>query len=164
MTVKPTIVYTFSLTDVPGVVAANTFASFFNPVGSGKVFAALQVLVQPYATGSTSVASSLALHRITAASGGTAIAASSVNRFDPVHPDPVVQVRTDNPTVTTSGLFVGSTAPAVTAGLGNNAPLSIQSAPGVALISYPGTGIAFRTQSGDVDQRWNVSLFWTELP
>lgn len=164
MTVKPTIVYVYSLTDVPGVVAANTFVSFFNPAGSGKAFAALQVLIQPYATGATSVDASFALFRTTAASGGTLVSASTINKFDPAHPNPVTQVRIGNPTVTTSGLVIGSTAPAVTAGFGNNAPLTVQAAQGAALIAYPGTGIAFQTSAGDVDQRWNFSLFWTEVP
>ena len=47
--------YVFSIGDVPGVVAANTFMSVFNPVGSGKLIQLYQSIILPWATASTSV-------------------------------------------------------------------------------------------------------------
>ena len=87
-----------------------------------------------------------------------------MNRFNPLHPDPAAEVRTDNPTVTVSGLTIGGTAPAVGAGLGSNAALAVSAAPGSPLLCFPGSGICFRTADADVDLRFNLSFFWIELP
>lgn len=165
MTAKPVVLYVHSFTDVVGVAGApNVYLSVFNPVGSGKVMGIVNVLVQPYSVGAASVASSFNFHRISAASGGTLIAASTVIRFDPLHPDPAAEVRQDNPTVTTVGNVIGGTAPPVGTGLGTNAPLAVSAPAAVPFLCRPGQGVCFRTQDADIDTRWNVSLFWVELP
>lgn len=163
MSVKPTVVYVFSVVDEPNTVAAKTFLSLFNPAGSGKVLAVPQVVLAPYSVGATSIDESVSLFRTTAASGGTLVPASEINQFDPAHPAPTGQIRVDNPSVTTAARPFGGTPPTVSAGLGNNSALTVTGGGG-ALVVYPGTGLAFKSEAGDIDQRWNISIFWAELP
>lgn len=164
MTVYQPPLYLHSLIDQPGVNgAANTYVSVFNPANSGKIMGGVNTIIQPYAIGAASTAESITLHRITAASGGTLVSAATVNRFNPAHPNPTMQVRVNNPTVTLSGLTIGGTAPAVGAGLGTNAALSVAASPGAPLICPPGNGICFRTNNADTDMRFNLSFFWIEI-
>lgn len=159
----PSQVFVASIIDTPGVAgAANNFLSVFNPVGSGKLFVFPQVQIQAYSVGANSTDRSLNLYRTSAASGGTTI---TPNAFNPVPPGPasVAQVRISNPTVTVVGDAFGGTAPAVSAGLGSAANVATSAAQGNGVICYPGSGLVFRSLDGDVDQRWNASMFWAEL-
>lgn len=157
---SPQQIYVATLADAPGVAGApNTFLSVFNPLGSGRVLGFLSVLVQPYSVGANSVAESFKLFRITAATGGTLI---TPIRFNEVGAPSVAETRINNPTITISGREVGSTPPAVSAGLGGVSPTTV-STPGIPFLCPPGTGLAFRTADGDTDQRWSTSIFWTDI-
>lgn len=157
----PNQVFVASIIDVPGVAgAANNFLSVFNPAGSGKVFVFPQVQIQAYATGANSTAQSMKLYRISAASGGVTI---TPNVFNPAAGPSAGETRVSNPTVTVVGDAFGGTAPAVSAGLGAAANVATSAAQGNGVVCFPGSGLVFRTDDGDVDQRWNASMFWAEL-
>ena len=156
--------YLHGMSDVPGVAAANNFLSLFNPVGSGKTVILYQLILTPWATAGTSVATSMNIFRTTAASGGTLIAPSAVNRFLTTDSNPVMQVRTTNPTVTATGTTLLGLPPAITgagAGVGAEASVSIPS--GAGFVCLPGEGVVYSTAAGSVNQLWNINVTWAEL-
>jgi hypothetical protein len=156
--------YLHGMADVPGVVTANNFLSIFNPVGSGKTVIFYQLILTPWATGAATVTTSMNIFRTTAASAGTLIAASAVNRFVTTDPSPVAQVRVGNPTVTTVGTTLLGLPPAVTtAGAGVGASNSVAIPSGAGFICLPGEGVVYSTAAGDVDQLWNINVTWAEL-
>lgn len=163
MTVKPLRAYFHALIGAPGVVGPNEFFSLFNPVGSGQALIVAGVTVSSFAGSTASTLQQMIVYRTTASSGGTLIGASSVNRFDPLHPNPVGQVRVDNPTVTRSGLALISFPPPITLGSGGNGS-TISPPPGASFVIYPGTGVSFGMANGDTDQIWNIQLIWIEVP
>lgn len=163
MSIAPTLVYQHALSDIPGVVAANNFMTVYNPPGSGKVMFALQLNVSSYSVGATSVANSLEAFRITSApTGGTLVAASSVARFNTLHPDPASVVRIGNPSATPSGELLVGFPPIISVGTGESASSSFSPPGGASFFSLPGQGLVFRTEAGDVDQRWNIDFVWGE--
>ena len=163
MTQKPLVAYMHTLVDSVGVAgSANTYLSVFNPSGSGIVASALLLDVQAYSTGATLIGESLQAYRISAASGGTAISAAAVNRFNTLHPDPTCVVRVGNPTITTVGTSLRGVSPTISSGVGTGAPSGIQPPGGASFLFQPGEGIAFRTDDGDVDAFWNISYVWGE--
>jgi hypothetical protein len=161
VTVKPTLVYFMALVDEPNTAAEKRFLSVFNPSTSVRVSVALGFIAQSYAVQGTTVAESLTVYRTTAASGGTLIAAADVPRFNPLHPDPKVEVRINNPTVTVTGRKLLGIAPVVSTGAGAAGQV-VAPTPGASFIMYPGQGLVFMTEAGDVDQLWNLQYVWAE--
>jgi len=162
VTVKPLPVYFHAVVKAPGVSGLpNEFLSVFNPSASGRAVIALGFICQSYSINSATSTEPLQVFRTTAASGGSLTAAGNVNRFDPLHPDPVAQVRTSNPTVTKSGLVMLGIAPVISVGTGSNGQ-TVAPTPGASFIIYPGTGITFGTADGDADQIWNLQFIWGE--
>lgn len=155
--------YLHSVVDAPGVVAANNFLSVFNPVGSGKLIVFYAGIILPWATASTTTATSLNVFRTTAASGGTLIAASTVNKFVSSQPNSIAEVRVGNPTVTlatnpTQGIPPALTSSAAGAGVSGGG----QSPPGASFVCVPGEGLVMRTPAGNTNQLWNLTFIWTE--
>lgn len=166
MSAKPPVTYVHSLVDVPGHAGAPyTYLSVMNPVDSCRVAGVLLFDSQVYATGAASLARSLKVFRITAHSGGTLIDASSINRFNTLHPDPVCTVRVGNPLVVTAGLPLQGVAPAISIGLGTGAPSPSAAQPhaGMSFLFHAGEGIAFRTDDADADVFWNLTYMWVEV-
>lgn len=162
MSVKPFPVYFHAVVKAPGVAgASNQFLSVFNPAGSGRVCIALGFSCESYALSPSTSPEPLQVFRTTGASGGTLIAASSVNRFDPAHPNPVSVVRVGGPAVTTTGLSMLGISPVVSTGTGANGQ-TVAPTPGASFVMYPGTGITFGTADGDADQIWNMQFVWGE--
>lgn len=155
--------YTFSLADAPGVVAANNFLSLFNPAASGKTMVLYQLIVAPYATGATTATASLNAFRTTAASAGTLIAAANVGRFVTSDPNPVTEVRTGNPTVTTTGTTLIGIPPSVTSAAGGASPAAAAVPSGASFVITPGQGVVFTTALGNVNQLWNINITWAEF-
>lgn len=155
-------VYGFCLPDAPGVVAANTFVTIFNPVGSGKTLIVLSATVSAYVTGggNTTKASLLAT-RITTATVGTLQAASALNKFRTSYPNAVGEVRTGNPTITPGANAVAFPPPVGTDTATNNE--RIVASPSASLTLAPGEGIAFRTAAGDTDENFNIAFTWGEI-
>lgn len=163
MTQKPLIPYVHSLVDTPGVAgSANTFMSFLNPVGSPVVSGALLFDTTAYSVGAAAVAESLEIYRISAASGGTQVTAADVHRFSTLHPNPSVEVRVGNPTVTTVGTPLRGVSPPITTGVGGNLSFFTAVPSGTSFLFRPGEGICFRTSDGDADIRWNLTYIWAE--
>lgn len=158
--------YFHSMVDTPGVALANNFMSIFNPASSGRSLIFFQAEIRTYTVGITIAADSMSVFRITAASGGTLLAASKINRFLTTSPDSVAQVRMDNPAITIDPTFdqvLNGFPPAIApsaADLGS--PTGTSTPPGSGFVCLPGQGIAFRTASGDVDQRWGLTTIWAE--
>jgi hypothetical protein len=161
VTVKPNLVYFYALVDEAGAVAEKRFLSVFNPSSSVRVSIALGFIAQSFAVNSSTSPVSLTVYRTTAASGGTLVTASDVPRFNPLHPDPKVEVRINNPTVTTTGPKLLGVSPVVSTGGGAQGE-TVAPTPGASFIMYPGMGLVFMTPSGDTDQIWNMQYIWAE--
>lgn len=157
-------IYVGAQFDVPGVVAANTFLAFYMPSTSPKFAVALNVSCIPYANGASSVTNSMTIRRITAASGGTLVAASTIPRFTRTDEDPSLQMLIGNPTVTASARIplVGYPPPMST-GTGTGAGVTQQSPGGASFDILPGYGLAFQTAAGNVNQLWNLQFIWQEF-
>jgi len=156
--------YIATLVDAPGVVAANNFLSIFNPVGSGKSVVFFFVQTVPWANGATTTASSMNVFRTTAASGGSLVGASTIGRFITADGSPVAEVRTGNPTVTTSSASLLGTPPIMSsAPAGASAGSVSATTPGASFFCVPGEGVVWRTTAGDVDQLWNFQVIWCEF-
>lgn len=157
--------FTTLVRNTPGVVAANTFLSVFNPVGSGKTITFSQFVCFPYANAGTTVTDNMEVWRITAASGGTLLATSDINKFDTQEPNSVAQVRTLNPTVTVLGSVpVLAIPPAIgTGGAGVGATINIIPASGTIFVCHEGQGLAARTPVGALGQSWSLGFSWLEI-
>jgi hypothetical protein len=156
-------VYQFAMVDTPGVVAANNFLSHFNPAASGKTAAPLGLVIQPYAINNSSTPNSMTLFRTSAASVGTLISAATITRWNPgIDPNPVTEIRTGNPTVTTTGLALIGIAPIVSSGASSNSAALV--APFTIPPTLPNsTGLVFTTAAGNVNQLWNIQYTWMEF-
>lgn len=158
--------YNWSASDVPGVVAANNFVSLFNPVASGKTAVAYFLDVDNYCTAMSTTAASMQGYRITAASAGTLLSASATSRFVPTAPNPVLQIRTSNPTVTldpvlTSQIF--HDGPPVSGGAASGTGAATAIPPGASYVFPAGTGAVLQTPSGNTAQMWGFRFIWAEF-
>lgn len=156
-------IYLAEIHDAPGVVAANNFLSVFNPAASGVTVVGLGAVVGAYANAATTSTNSMVVSRITAASAGTLIAAASIPRYDTTLSNPTTEVRTGNPTVTTSGLPLIGFTPPIAAGAGVSG-IASPAITGASFVMHPGQGLLFATAAGDVNQRWNIQFTWAEFP
>lgn len=155
--------YLTALEDVLGVAAANNFLSIFNPVGSGKTITMYALSIVPWATAATSVAVSMNIFRTTAASAGTLLAAASISKFASSSPNSIAEIRSGNPTVTTTGISLGGVPPAITTAGGGATPTGGGGGPaGASFMLVPGEGLVVRTASGNVGQLWNFNFIWAE--
>jgi|SRR5882762_358776 len=154
--------YSHSLQDIPGVVGANNFLSVFNPANSGKTYMLLRLDVSTYSAGTTASANSMYSKRITAASSGTLVAASTVARFRTDFADPSLEIRIGNPTVTATGLVLNLIPPVISTGSGQFS--TSQNPPyNTSFVCAPGEGIVLATAAGDIDQVWNITHIWQEV-
>lgn len=157
-------VYVFSIPSLAGVVAANTFLTVFNPVGSGKTVSFSAAFISTVSTAATSTTAPMRGYRISAApTGGTVQATNTIAKFNNASANSVVEVRTNNPTVTL-GPALWNTPPAVTAGVGGGQFVHDVDTPAGSppFVLAQGEGIAINCNAGDVDQVWNITVVWTE--
>lgn len=154
--------YVFCQEDVPGVAAANNYASVFNPIGSGKNLLFFIASVSATTAGGSAVTAPMRGYRVTAASGGTLQAASTVAKFQSVQANPVAEVRLGNPTVTL-GAPIFNAPPAISATVSTTSSHTTSLIPPLgAFICVPGEGVVLRTTTSDVDLRWNFAIVWGE--
>lgn len=158
----PRGVYIITFTDLSGVVAANTFLSVFNPTTSGVLHVGQSIRIASYSTGATAVAVSMLANRVTAASGGTQLAAANVNRFTTVMPNPKAEVRTGNPTVTTFATPFTFKTMTLSTGVANTATQELRSPTGDLVEILPGEGFCLSTSAGSVNQSWSFDYIWAE--
>lgn len=162
---SPVLRYVYSLSERPGVVAANVFVSLFNATAGTnerKVFLVGGIGVSCVAGAASTAVAPMRSYRVSTATGGTLVAASAICKMNTKFPDPVGVIRIGNPTVTL-GQPMTNTPPIITAGLGGATvvhDLDVSQAP---LVLMPDEGVCFRTASGDLDQRWNIAIYWGEL-
>ena len=154
--------YTYSINEVPGVVAANNFLSLFNPAGNLYFLVVTAVFLAPYATAGTDSTVGMSTDRITAVSGGTLVDKPTIPKLDTGTPDSTADVRYGNPTVTKTGYTFGHIPPAITGAGSGVGTTTVISAPGNGLILRPGQGLVLSTASGDADQVWNLGWAWFE--
>lgn len=161
----PTIkgVYSFALPDAPGVVAANNFMTLFNPLGSGKNLAFSYYQASSYTAATPVVTASMGMYRVTTATAGTDSSASIV-KLVTAYPSPVAVVRTGNPSATI-GALLNTISPPLGAGSFTSGDAIAVNATSTTntLVLVPGEGVVFRTTSGDVTQRWNLTIAWAEI-
>ena len=157
-------VYFHAIVDSPGTTTSNNYISVLNPSGSGKLAIALGFIATNYATGTVTGAQSMKVFRTSAHSGGTDIAAASVNRFLSAFPNPVAQVKVGNPTVTTTNGTNPMLGIAPALGGGAQAPETVAPTPGASFTFLPGEGIVFQVSAGSTNQLWNMQYIWAERP
>lgn len=156
--------YVFSDDEIAGVVAANNFVALTNPIGSTKAIFIAGVFISSIAVAGITAAAPLRGYRATAVSGGTLQAASVIGKIRTTMPDPVGEIRIGNPTATLGAAWFNS--PAVLASGLQSAPFVHQVPATIAaggLTLLPGESTVLRTENGDVDSRWNISIAWSEL-
>ena len=156
--------YFTGVVDAPGVVLANNFLSIINPVSSTKLVVFFQAEISSYSIGVSATNTSLLATRITAASGGSLMDGSLVNRFVTSDPNPQAEVRTGNPTVTTVGTSLNSWIPPIGGGAGTGATAYTSTPPGAGFVCTPGQGIVFSTAAGNTNQVWKILSIWAEIP
>lgn len=166
LTFNPAItgVYVFSIASQPGVVAANTFLTVFNPVGSGKTVSFSAAFISTAAGAASGATAPMRGYRIASApTGGTVQGAATIAKFNNSYANTVVEVRTANPTVTL-GPALWNTPSAVTTGAGGGQFVHEVDTPAGSppFVLAPGEGIAINTAAGDTDQVWNLTIVWAE--
>ena len=166
MTVSRFPGYVYSEEEHPGTVGAHNHFVLTNPVGSGKVILIGGVFVSQTTAGAVAGAPPLRGYRATGVpSGGTLVDPADIGKTRSTLDDPVGEVRTEGASVTLGAAWFNS--PAVQAIGAASAPFVHQipaALPGTDPITlYPGESTALRTDAGDTDQRWNISIAWAEV-
>lgn len=156
--------YIYSIANVAGTVASNTFMTLFNPVGSGKTIVVGGMFISTVAAAGTSATQPTRIHRISAApTGGVLVNNADIFKFNTANPTNVAVLRTGNPTVTL-GQAASNTPPPVTIGAGGGQFVHEVDPPtGTTVLLAPGEGVAINNSAGDTAQRWNISLAWAEI-
>ena len=159
---RPT--YVFSEPQVPGVVAATNHLALTNPAGSGKVIILGGVFISQVTDGETAAAQPMRGYRATGVSGGTLENVSGIAKAVSTLPDPVGQIRTGNVTATLGAAWFNSPAlratGAATSPFVHQIPAGLPG--GYQITLLPGESTVLRTEAGDTDQRWNLSIAWLE--
>lgn len=156
--------YIYSIAEVPGVLAANNYISLFNPSSSTKV-AVLSGLFVSYALPiGASISTPLRGWRTTAHSGGTSVdmsaAAGNVAKVQTIYPDPLCEIRIDNPTVTLGPACFNSPPPTQK---DPNYVHEVDLPTGLLPFTLrPGEGFVLRTDASLTEVRWNLTLVWAE--
>lgn len=157
--------YIFSVENQPGVVAANNFLTFFNPVGSGRLYILGGAFISCVAGAAATSTRAMRGYRIAAApTGGSVQAAATVCKLDSNFPDTGADIRISSPTATILAA-AWNTPPPVTTGAGGSQFVHEISVPAGSqpFTIRPGEGIAINSQVGDTDQVWNLTIAWGEI-
>lgn len=157
--------YVFSRGEQAGLVAATNHMTLFNPSGSGRTLVLGGVFISSIVLADISVAArSMRGYRITAASAGTLALDSEIAKWQTTMTDPVAEVRTGGVTATLGPALFNS--PPVL-GAGKTASPFVHQVPVPQALGpftlVPGEGIVLRTEAGDVDTLWNLSVAWSEI-
>lgn len=164
MTVKTFPAYVYSQPQIAGVVAAHNHMALTNPVGSGKLIFIGGVFVSSYTEGAVSGVDPLRGWTATSVSGGTLQDVSTITKMNSALPDPVGQIRVTGVTATLGSSWFNSPA---TRSTGSSSAAFVHQIPaalpgGGPLTLRPGESTVIRTEVGDTDQRWNISIAWLE--
>lgn len=164
MTVRLFPAYVFSQAQHAGVVAAHNHVSLTNPTGSGKLIFIGGVFISQVTSGAVAGVDPMRGWLATNVSGGTLQNASAIAKTNSAYSDPVGQIRIDGMTATLGAAWFNS-PPLITTGAGSGAfvhqvPATLPGAGSIVL--RPGESTVLRTESGDTDQLWNLSIAWLE--
>lgn len=161
---QPPIGFVFSRENLPGVVAANSFVSLFNPVASDRLIIVGGVFISAVANAASASTAPMRAIRINSASGGTLHPVTDIGKFITARPDPVAEVRTGNPAVgMLDAQLLNAPPPTSTGAFSSGNVNQITVPPGFGGFTLAaGEGIVLRTGSGDIAQRWNISIVWGE--
>lgn len=155
--------YVFSEDEHPGVVAAENHMALTNPVGSGKVITLAGVFISQANIAAVSVASPIRGYLATGVSGGTLQPASVIGKVRSTMSDPVGQIRVNGVTATLGAAWFNSpplfSTGAASATFVHQVPATVASG---SMTLLPGESTVIRTESGDTDQRLNISIAWNE--
>lgn len=156
--------YVFSQPQINGVVTANNYLALVNPAGSGRTIMVAGVFISSVIVGDiSSGVDPLRGWLATAITGGVAEPTSSIGKLRSTMPAPVGVIRTGNPTATLGAAWFNS--PPVL-GVAKQASPFVHQVPARTdagpIVLLPGEGTVLRTESGDTDQRWNLSIAWNE--
>lgn len=157
--------YVYSRAMTPGVAAANNYLSLANPAGSGRTLVVAGVFISSVIVGDiTATVDPMRGWLASAISGGSLEAASTIGKIRSTMPTPVGEIRINNPAATLGASWFNS--PPVL-GVAKQASPFVHQVPATiaagSITLLPGEGTVIRTESGDVDQRWNVSIAWNEF-
>lgn len=155
--------YVFSEDEHPGVVAAENHMALTNPIGSGKVITLSGVFISQANVGAVSVASPLRGYFASSVSGGTLQDVSTIGKLRSTMPNPVGQIRVTGVTATLGAAWFNSpplfSTGAASGTFVHSIPAAVASG---AITLLPGESTVIRTESGDTDQRINISIAWNE--
>lgn len=156
--------YSYTMIDVPGVVATNNFVSILNPANSTRVMAFVNLIANAYATTTSQTAASMGIYKATNVSGGT-VDSTNIARFNTQLTTSVAEVRIGNPTLTRNKLVL-YIPPPISSGTGVTTstselvtPVSVTN----TLLLYPGEALCATTLSGNTNQVWNLNFAWVEF-
>jgi hypothetical protein len=159
---RPTYIY--SRAAVQQTVAVKNYISVMNPANSDKLIAIGAAFISSVdIMGNLSVTAPVRGHRISGASGGTAVVTSSIVKLLTSDPSPVAIVTNDATTLT--GLGSGFFNIPVAISNRATAVHDVTTQPGNPVFTcLPGEGVVIRTAAGDTNIFVNVSIIWTEVP
>lgn len=149
------------------LTANYVYASFFNPSGSLKNYIVRNIGIQSNRSGAATAPAytPITIRRITAASGGTLTATTSLAKNTSTA-SPTAEVRSTGVTVTFAGVAASRILGATISGLVNQvfSDYGSKITPGDELVLQPGEGIALYQESanGDVNVRHHFSFEWDE--
>lgn len=157
--------YVFSQDQHPGTIAAHNHVALINPTGSNKLIVIAGVFISSVIVADVDVTvSPMRGWFATGISGGTLQPASAIGKIRSSLPDPVGQIRVEGVTATLGAPWFNS--PPLLGAAKQSAPFVHQIPAAVAagpITLQPGEGTVLRTEAGDVDQRWNLSIAWSEI-
>jgi hypothetical protein len=156
--------YVFSQAEHLGTLLAENHLALTNPTGSGRVVLVAGVFISQTTLGAITSASPMRGWLATAVSGGTLQAASSIGKVRSTMPNPVGEIRLGGVAATLGAAWFNS--PPILAGGATTAPFVHQvpaSIPAGSITLLPGESTVLRTETGDPDQEWNLSIAWSEI-
>ncbi len=164
MTAKLFPGYVFSQAQHAGTAGAHNHVSLTNPSGSGKLIFIGGVFISQVTSGAVAAVDPLRGWIATSVSGGTLQDVSAIAKLNSALPDPVGQIRTEGMTATLGAAWFNS-PPLLTTGAASGAfvhqvPAALPG--GGSLTLRPGESTVLRTETGDTDQLWNISIAWLE--
>jgi hypothetical protein len=162
--------YLFNYPRVEVAAAANqVYSTFFNPVTSGKTAIVKRIAIEVHCDAAAVYTNNIAIRRITAASGGTLIAAADVPKKHTGSANTAMELRNGATAITVT--FAGSVnsrllmvTPCGAADQAGAVKEIVFASGDEKLILQPGEGIALYTEAaGDADQIVRMFIEWQEV-
>lgn len=154
--------YIYSLAEVQGVAAANNYLSLFNPSSNTKRVLIAGLFLSNTQTNPSAVTTPMRGWRVSTATGGTLVTdLATIAKVQTPDPDPTVEIRTGNPTVTLGAALFNS-PPNLDSRSTNVHDVDLP--PGFKpFMLLPGEGIAVRSDTQTTTIFWNMTIVWAEV-